>query len=138
MAAGDDSSASVSFSPMALDTVSTAGTAALDLVEPVDTPALIVDIDRVRTNLDEMAGFCREHGVSLVPHAKTHRTPEFAPMQMDSGADALCTTKLGEAEPLSDRGLRNFVMAYPIVGPLKYAPARKLMRGGARLSASAC
>jgi len=118
---------------MNLTEVSTASGAALALATPVDTPALIVDIDRVRTNLADMATFCREREVSLVPHVKTHRTPEFAHMQIESGADALCIAKLGEAETFMSAGLVDFVMAYPLVGPLKYDRAKRLLKDGARI-----
>lgn len=107
--------------------------AELPLRAPVDTPALIIDIDRVRANLDDMATFCRARGVDLVPHTKTHRTPEFARMQVESGATALCIAKLGEAEALAEAGLEDFVMAYPIVGQLKFDRARRLLRRGVRV-----
>lgn len=116
-----------------LDEVCTAEGAALEIRSAVDTPALLVDIERVQANLDDMAGFCRARNVSLVPHTKTHRTPEFAQMQVETGADALCIAKLGEAEILSQAGFHEFVMAYPIVGELKYDRAKRLLRQGTHI-----
>jgi len=100
----------------------------LDIPRSVETPSLVVDLDRVQTNLDEMASFAREHNVALVPHVKTHRTPQFADLQMRSGASALCVAKLSEAEEFRRSGFRTFVMAYPIVGEEKFERAKRFVR----------
>ena len=118
---------------MRLDDVCVAEGAALDVPAVIDTPVLVVDIDRVEVNLDEMSEYCAERGVSLVPHTKTHRTPEFARMQVESGAAALCVAKLGEIEVMAEAGFRDFVMAYPIVGRLKHQRAKRLLGEGVRI-----
>lgn len=101
---------------------------ALDIPSTIDTPSLVVDFDRLTRNIDEMAADIASLGVRLAPHAKTHRTPEVARLQMEAGAEALCIAKLGEAEVFADAGFDRFVMAYPIVGETKFERARKLMR----------
>jgi D-serine deaminase-like pyridoxal phosphate-dependent protein len=106
--------------------------AAIDIPAEVDTPALVVDLERLRTNLDAMAAHAVAVGVDLYPHVKTHRTLEFAQMQIDSGAAGLCVAKLGEAEVFIDAGFQDLVMAYPIAGEQKYRHARELA-GRARL-----
>ena len=105
----------------------------LDIPRSVETPSLVVDLDRVQTNLDEMATFAREHDVDLVPHVKTHRTPQFADLQTRSGASALCVAKLSEAEEFARSGFRSFVMAYPIVGEEKFERAKRLVRQGVQI-----
>jgi D-serine deaminase-like pyridoxal phosphate-dependent protein len=104
--------------------------ASLDIPTSVETPSLVVDLDRVEANLDDMAAFAEEHAIALVPHVKTHRTPEFAALQMKSGATALCVAKLSEAEEFARCGFRSFVMAYPIVGEEKFERAKRLVRQG--------
>ncbi len=99
----------------------------LDIPETIDTPSLVVDLDRLMRNIDTMAADIAALGVGLAPHAKTHRTPEIARLQMEAGAEALCIAKLGEAEVLADAGFDRFVMAYPIVGEAKCERARRLM-----------
>jgi len=101
--------------------------ALLQIPDSIDTPSLVVDIDILQQNIDAMAADISALGVSLAPHAKTHRTPQIAKMQMAAGAEALCIAKLGEAEVLSESGLDSFVMAYPIVGETKLDRARRLM-----------
>jgi len=45
----------------------------------VETPAIVVDLDRAEANIARMAAAMRDRGVALRPHAKTerlrHRTP---------------------------------------------------------------
>ena len=93
--------------------------ALLDIPAQIDTPALVVDLDRVRTNLDLMAAHARSVGADLYPHVKTHRTIEYAQMQLDSGARGLTVAKLSEAEVFIDAGFGELVMAYPIAGESK-------------------
>jgi D-serine deaminase-like pyridoxal phosphate-dependent protein len=48
----------------------------------LDTPALVLDLDKVEANINEMADATREAGVRLRPHTKTHKIPELARMQL--------------------------------------------------------
>ncbi|MCY3560711.1 MAG: alanine racemase [bacterium] len=100
----------------------------LDIPDSIETPSLVVDRARMERNIADMAAYAAGRGIGLAPHAKTHRTPEIARLQMAAGAEMLCIAKLGEAEVLADAGLDSFVMAYPIVGDAKIARARRLMR----------
>jgi D-serine deaminase-like pyridoxal phosphate-dependent protein len=81
---------------------------ALDL----DTPALYVDVDVMENNIARMQERCREWGVDLRPHVKTHKIPEIARMQLDAGAIGITVAKLGEAEVLPGDDV---LVAYPLV-----------------------
>lgn len=85
----------------------------------LSTPALAIDLDVVDRNLDRMAKLCREQGVGLRPHAKTHKTPEVAKMQVDRGAVGLTVAKVGEAEVMAGAGLDDILVAFPIYGAEK-------------------
>jgi D-serine deaminase-like pyridoxal phosphate-dependent protein len=90
--------------------------------ETVDTPVMAVDFDILQRNLEEMAALAVEHGVALRPHAKTHKTPEVARLQLDAGAVGLTCAKLGEAEVFVEQaGVEDVLIAYPIVGAAKIA-----------------
>jgi D-serine deaminase-like pyridoxal phosphate-dependent protein len=89
----------------------------------LDTPSVLVDLDRLEQNIAEMAAVAREAGVALRPHIKTHKTPQIARMQLDAGAIGLTCAKIGEAETLADAGFTDFFLCYPIVTELK---ARRL------------
>ena len=86
----------------------------------LDTPALIVDIDRLNQNIADMAEFAAATGVRLRPHAKTHKTPEIGKLQLEAGAAGLTVAKLSEAEVFVEAGCRDILVAYPLVGAAKH------------------
>ncbi len=104
--------------------------------EDLDTPCLVVRKSALQKNIDEMAEYARQHGISMRPHQKTHKTAEIARMQMDAGAVGVTCAKLGEAEALVDSGAVDDVfLAYQIVGPRKISRLLALM-DRARVSAA--
>jgi D-serine deaminase-like pyridoxal phosphate-dependent protein len=98
-------------------------------VSEVDTPALLLDLDRVERNLDRMAALVAATPVNLRPHAKTHKTARIARMQLERGAIGICCAKLGEAEVLADGGISDILITTEIVGEQKI---RRLMALAAR------
>ena len=94
----------------------------------LSTPALTVDLDVLERNLDRMAQLCREQGVGLRPHTKTHKTPEVARMQLARGAVGLSVAKVGEAEVMAEAGLDDILVAYPVFGGEKLGRLARLAR----------
>ena len=78
----------------------------------LDTPALYVDLDVLERNIARMQGQCREWGVELRPHVKTHKIAEIAQMQLDAGAIGITVAKVSEAEVLPGDDV---LVAYPLV-----------------------
>ena len=86
----------------------------------LDTPLIAVDLDLLQRNIAEMAALAASHGVALRPHAKTHKSPHIARLQLEAGAVGLTCAKLGEAEVLVEQGgVTDILIAYPIVGDIK-------------------
>jgi D-serine deaminase-like pyridoxal phosphate-dependent protein len=81
-----------------------------------DTPALLVDVDRVERNVASLQRYCDEHGFALRSHIKTHKLPAIAHLQMRAGAVGIACQKLGEAEVMASAGLTDILITYPIVG----------------------
>lgn len=102
-----------------------------------DTPYLIVDETLLELNLAAMAAHGERLGVSLRPHAKTHKSPAIAHRQLVQGAAGLTVATVGEAEVFADAGMSDLFIAYPIwaVGPramrLHALAARVRLRVGA-------
>ena len=92
----------------------------------IDTPSLVLDIDILKANVNELLKICHSHGVSLQPHAKTHRTPEIGLLQQELGCDGLCVAKVGEAEGFANAGVKKITVAYPVIGASKVERARIL------------
>lgn len=82
----------------------------------ISTPALTIDLETLERNLERMAAYCREHGLGLRPHTKTHKTPEVARMQLERGACGLTVAKVGEAEVMAAATSAEILVAYPIFG----------------------
>ena len=85
----------------------------------LDTPYVLIDMDKVETNIKMMQDAADLAGIGLRPHAKTHKLPILAHKQIDAGAIGITVAKLGEAEVMAAGGISNILIAYPIVGQQK-------------------
>ena len=92
-------------------------------IDELETPVLLIDLDVMEANLRRMSDYARKHGLDFRPHIKTHRIPEIAKMQVELGAKGITVAKLGEAEVMSEAGLDDLLLAYPLLGASK---ARRL------------
>src|SRR5688572_11718150 len=78
----------------------------------LETPALYIDLDILERNLRRMQERCHAWGVGLRPHAKTHKIPELAQMQLAAGAIGLTVAKISEAEVMPGDDV---LIAFPIM-----------------------
>jgi D-serine deaminase-like pyridoxal phosphate-dependent protein len=85
----------------------------------VDTPALVVDADRLARNLAQVQRDVEATGKKLRPHIKAHKMPEVARRQRELGAIGLTTAKLAEAEAMAAAGLDELFICYPVIGRAK-------------------
>jgi D-serine deaminase-like pyridoxal phosphate-dependent protein len=88
-------------------------------VSEVDTPALLVDLDRMERNLRKVAEYTQAHGLRLRPHTKTHKSPRIGRRQLDLGAAGLTVAKVGEAEVMLEAAPADMLVAYPVIGRSK-------------------
>jgi D-serine deaminase-like pyridoxal phosphate-dependent protein len=89
------------------------------LIDELETPVPVVDVDRVERNLQVMQAYCNKHGLKLRPHIKTHKLPHLARRQVELGAGGITCQKLGEAEVMVDAGLDDILISYPLIGRAK-------------------
>jgi D-serine deaminase-like pyridoxal phosphate-dependent protein len=68
------------------------------------TPALVVDLDILESNLASMQQAVLAAGKQLRPHAKAHKRVALAKRQVESGAVGVCCTTLTEMESMVDAG----------------------------------
>jgi D-serine deaminase-like pyridoxal phosphate-dependent protein len=83
-------------------------------VNEIRTPALLVDLDAMESNLKRMAGFFRDTPVKLRPHFKNHKVPLLGWKQIEAGAIGLCCATVREAEILVQHGVRSILIANEI------------------------
>src|SRR5437868_10519488 len=98
--------------------------------EELPTPALLVDLDRLESNLRVMAEHCRRAGCGFRPHAKTHKCPEIARRQVAAGALGVCVATVPEAEAMVAAGVRGVLLTSPVLERHKVARMAALAAKG--------
>ncbi len=106
------------------------------LVEELDTPSVVVDLDLLEFNINRLQHYLDSCGIKNRPHTKTHKIPEIAHMQIAAGAIGICCQKVGEAEVMVQGGLKDIFIPYNIVGGEKVERLVNLNRR-AKVSVSA-
>lgn len=96
----------------------------------LNTPALILDLDSLESNIAMLADFARGANVRLRPHAKCHKSIEIAGLQLAAGAIGLCCSTITEAEVLADAGIRGILITSPLTTAQKIARLLRLVRAG--------
>ncbi len=102
-------------------------------VEDLPTPAVLVDLEVLEKNIARQAERARATGVRLRPHAKTHKCPEIARLQLAAGAAGISLAKTAEAEVFAAAGFDDIFIAYPVVG-LRKAERLLALSEGLRLA----
>ncbi|NTU80012.1 MAG: DSD1 family PLP-dependent enzyme [Chloroflexales bacterium] len=85
----------------------------------LDTPALVVDLDLMETNIAALMGRLRPTGVRVRPHLKTAKCPEVARILAAAGASGFCVAKLGEAEVMAAAGIDDLLITGELAGAPK-------------------
>lgn len=99
-----------------------------ELISQLETPCLVIDVDKVRRNIEETQRAVEEAGCRLRPHIKTHKMPLFSRMQLEAGAAGITCAKVSEAEVMADGGCRDIFIAYPMIGKARTGRAIALSR----------
>jgi D-serine deaminase-like pyridoxal phosphate-dependent protein len=78
------------------------------------TPAVLVEQLKLERNIERMQAAAAARGLRLRPHAKTHKCPDLAHIQIARGAVGICCAKLGEAEVFAASGIEDIRIPYPL------------------------
>ena len=78
------------------------------------TPSLLVDFERLESNIKKMADKAESNGVNLRPHMKTHKCIEIGKLQLKQGASGITVSTLDEAAIFADAGFHDITYAVPI------------------------
>ena len=82
----------------------------------LETPAAVVDLDRLDRNVARMAAYAASHALALRPHIKTHKATAVAASQLAHGAAGLTCATPAEAAVMS-AVCGDILLAYPALGP---------------------
>ena len=99
-----------------------------DSVSSIDTPALILDLDAFERNIELMASVLKEKGIRLRAHAKSHKCPEIAKIQVAKGAIGICCQKVSEAAVFVEAGIKDVLITNQIISPTKVKKLFELAR----------
>ena len=94
----------------------------------LDTPALCVDLDKMDQNMATMRKKLATSGIASRPHAKTHKCPAIAKLQLAAGSIGVCTAKISEAEALFANGVDKILMTTCNVTANKIRRAMKIRK----------
>jgi D-serine deaminase-like pyridoxal phosphate-dependent protein len=83
-------------------------------IADLPTPAVLLESSRLTRNLSRMQAIANARGLRLRPHAKTHKSPAIAALQIQRGAIGICCAKLGEAEVFAEAGVTDIRLPYPL------------------------
>jgi len=105
-----------------------------DCIQDLDTPTVLVDLDRMEKNIRQWQSCIQDRGVKFRPHIKTHKVPEIALLQIAAGARGIIAAKISEAEPFAEAGITDICIAYPVFGELKWKRVAELAKRGVRVT----
>lgn len=96
-------------------------------LDSLPTPALILDLDRLKRNAQRVGDRVRQLQAKLRPHIKTHKCIEVARLQTAGHSGAITVSTLAEACAFAANGFQDITYAVPIE-PGKFAAAIALAR----------
>jgi D-serine deaminase-like pyridoxal phosphate-dependent protein len=94
----------------------------------LESPALCVDLDKLAKNINTAQQSLKGSGVGVRPHAKTHKCPAIAKMQLAAGAVGICTAKLSESEVMLENGIADVLMTGVNISTSKIQRAMSLRK----------
>lgn len=99
-------------------------------LDVLNTPAVLVDLDVARRNIERFQSYADAHGLKVRPHIKTHKLPAIAAMQLEAGAIGITCQKVSEAEAMVAGGadISDVLITYNIIGAEKLEHLRGLAR----------
>lgn len=83
------------------------------------TPCLIIDRNKLTSNLSLMQQLAQDKEVNVRPHTKTHKCSKIAKLQLEHGAIGICVAKLSEAQVMAQAGIRGILITSPVVAENK-------------------
>ena len=84
-------------------------------VEELETPALLIDLDAMESNLTRVYGVLRRGPLKARPHFKNHCVVALAERQVADGAIGVTVARVRHAEALVERGIPSILVANEIV-----------------------
>ena len=87
------------------------------LAEQLDTPALVVDMDALESNIEKVHAAFRESDANIRPYVESHRCPAIAHRQIAAGGTVggIAVASVGEAEVFAQNGISDILVINEVV-----------------------
>jgi D-serine deaminase-like pyridoxal phosphate-dependent protein len=99
----------------------------------LETPALLLDANKMDRNIERMRARLARHQVSFRPHVKTNKCMQVTQRLLDAGATSITVSTLREAEYFSSHGVTDILYAVSM-SPNKLGHALRLRESGVKLA----
>jgi len=103
-----------------------------DKLSELDTPCLLLDRDRMASNISKLKEKLRGLGVVLRPHMKTAKSQEVAKVLLEGTNGSITVSTLKEAEEFANAGITDMIYAVGI-SPQKLPRINRLRSSGVDL-----
>src|SRR5439155_5737520 len=97
-------------------------------IQDLDTPALLLDLPTMESNLRKMAKFISQGKAALRPHFKNHQNVWLSKKQLEAGAIGITCATLAQAELLVTHGVKSVLIASEITNGGKISRFAELSR----------
>ena len=93
----------------------------------LDTPAILLDMEKLEANIKEMSQLAAEAGVRLRPHTKIHECTGIAKLQIETGACGIEVGTVNRAVSMAESGIDDILIANPFYGSHKLEILARLL-----------
>ena len=104
----------------------------IEALRALSTPCLVVDREALDRNIECMAAAARTADTTLRPHAKTHKSPDIAALQLRNGAASrtigICCATVAETEVMADAGIGGLLLTAPVMGAARFTRLARVNR----------
>jgi len=105
------------------------------LYPSLDTPAVLIDLDKLEANIREMTELAAEAGVQLRPHTKIHESAMICKWQIEKGACGIEVGPIAQAEAMAEEGINDIIAAHPFYGEHKMEILKRILaRAGVKIT----
>ncbi len=85
-----------------------------EILKMIRKPTLLVDMQKVKSNIAAMSGKAEKNKVLLRPHFKTHQSTAIADYYRNAGISAITVSSVDMARYFSDAGWQDILIAFPL------------------------
>ena len=103
--------------------------------ESLDTPLILLDLDKVEVNIAEVTNLIADAGIKWRPHVKMHENATLTKMAVETGASGIEVGNIDQAEIMAKEGFDDILIAHPFYGEQKLKKLDRLI-GNTKLKLS--